>query len=321
MSERHFWASIPRSSSPAYAPRPTIGARGVDTLPRVGYNSCAMWPDTLTAREKSRTERAIKALRDVPWAARLVREAAPLLQPMSQLARSQAKMGALLETRFAHELHRTGHSAEHEYETGVGGSTVDFRVVGTREWLIEIVSVRASDAMRRATRTDGVFSEVLLTTHAEDPAQSEESELIRVQEKIGDKVLGSQGRPTKFPQPDKALHVILTDVRGLLCSDVDDYGEIAYGADALAPDRKWMGHYWNGAPVRGLFDRANPLRASELVRERIHFLGFVHEQDYVEGEIADRASYFHNPHLFPSSDEVRCALEAYPLQRRRGRPS
>jgi len=297
-----------------YAPCPTTQLWVVDIPLRVGYNNCAMWPDTLTVREKSQTERAIGALRDVPWAARLVREAAPLLQPMSQSARSQAKMGVLLETRFAYELHRTGHSVEYEYGTGVGGSTVDFHVSGPPEWLIEIVSVQASDAMRRATRTDGVFSEVLLTTDAEDPAQSEESELIRVQEKIGEKVLDSQGRPTKFPQSDGALHVILTDVRGLLCSDVDDYGEIAYGSEGLSPDKKWKIHFWNGAPIRGLFDRANPLRASELVRKRIHFLGFVHEHTYRDGEIADRARSFANPHLLPDEAERRQALTSYPLQ-------
>jgi hypothetical protein len=107
---------------PAYAPRPTLQVRAVDTLLQVSYNNCGMWPDTLTAREKSQTERAIEALRDVPWAARLVREAAPLLQPMSQSARPQAKMGMPLETRFAYELHRTGRSAEYEHETETPGT-------------------------------------------------------------------------------------------------------------------------------------------------------------------------------------------------------
>lgn len=53
-------------------------------------------------REKHYTERAIDALRHVPWAARLIREAADLLQPLSQSARSQAKMGQLLEVRFSY---------------------------------------------------------------------------------------------------------------------------------------------------------------------------------------------------------------------------
>lgn len=116
-----------------------------------------MWLEALTMREKHYTERAIDALRHVPWAARLIREAADLLQPLSQSARSQAKMGQLLEVRFSYELHRAGHSAEYECKASVGGSTVDFRVPGRPEWLIEIVSVRASDALKRATREDGGF--------------------------------------------------------------------------------------------------------------------------------------------------------------------
>jgi hypothetical protein len=142
-----------------------------------------------------------------------------------------------------------------------------------------------------------------------------------VQEKIGEKVVGERGMPTKFPAPDGAMHVILTDVRGLLCSDVDDYKEAAYGATAFPRDEQWKPHSWNGAPIRGLFDPTNPLEAAQLIRERIHFFGFVNEQSYAEGEIADRARYFPNPNLFSDDDDWKESLASYPLRPPSGHPS
>ena len=41
---------------------------------------------------------------------------------------------------------------------GVGASTVEFKLDGSTSWLIELVSVRKSDAMRCATTTSGIVT-------------------------------------------------------------------------------------------------------------------------------------------------------------------
>ena len=209
-------------------------------------------------------------------------------------------MELLFEVRFAFELHQAGRTAKYEFKTGVGGSTVDFRVDGTPPWLVEVVSLRISDPVRNATREDGDWTEVLLSTNAADEKQSEEAELIRVQTRIGGKVFcRKKQRPHKFPTPEesKALHMIVVDARGLFGSDTDDYDEIAYGHPALNPEERWKAHYWQGKPILGLFDPKNSQWAAELIQKRIHLLAFVCEKDYREGEIGERVYYCCNPHL------------------------
>lgn len=61
-------------------------------------------------------------------------------------------MSLMFEVRFAQELQLAGVTAEYEFRVGVGDSTVEFRLNTTPTWLIELVSVRTSDAARRATR-------------------------------------------------------------------------------------------------------------------------------------------------------------------------
>ena len=56
-------------------------------------------------------------------------------------------MPLLFEVRFAFELHRCGVAADYEHVAGVGASSVEFRIKGPQEWLIELLSIRESQAL------------------------------------------------------------------------------------------------------------------------------------------------------------------------------
>lgn len=145
----------------------------------------------MTRGEFDRTQRALEALSTVSWA-----------EPLSlRLERAGGirpeNMPLMFEVRYAHELFLAGSSATYEYATGIGNSRVDFRTDSSSAWLIELVSVRTSEATRRATRKVGPLSETLLVPTLDDPDRSEVGEIIRAQGKIGEKVL-ARGEATKF---------------------------------------------------------------------------------------------------------------------------
>ena len=275
-----------------------------------------MWSDRLRSKEAERTQRAMVSLSSVAWAQ-------PVLARLERAGGVKSEnMPLMFEVRFADEIHRAGISVEYEFRAGVGDSTVEFRLNTTPPWLVELVSVRTSDAAKRAIRQVGLIYEQLLRPTAKDPARSEEAEMITAEQKIGEKVF-AQGKPTKFPPLDGSLRLILTDIRGYLDQggDVWDYRQMAYGAFGIAPQYSWMIHYWptDGgrlAPIKGLFESDNPLRSARYVQDRIHFLGFVREKDFSDDGIRDNGYYLANWHLFPAESDAREAYNTYPLYRR-----
>ncbi len=152
----------------------------------------------------------------------------------------------MFEVRFARELYRANVSAQYEFAAGEGRSTVEFRVDTDPVWLIELVSVRTSNAARRATREVAplLYEELLVATE-EDPGRGAEGEMITAQQKIDEKVF-SEGRPTKFPPLDGSFRLILVDIRGYLDEGEDhrDYREMANGWRALPPEsREFFMHF------------------------------------------------------------------------------
>lgn len=267
-----------------------------------------MWSDRLTSKEADRTQRAINELSTVPWAK-------PLLLRLERAGGFKSEnMSLMFEVRFAHELYRAGVSAEYEYPAGVGDSTVEFRTNTSPPWLIELVSVRTSNAAKRAIRQTGLIYEQLLAPPPDDPARSEEAEMITAEQKIGEKVFAN-GKPTKFPSITNSLHMILTDIRGYLDEggDIFDYRQMVYGVSDIPAEYSWMVHYWQGRPIKGLFEKDNLLRAARHLQERIHFLGFVRERYFHEGEIREIAYYLANPHLFQNQKAAGDAFVSYPL--------
>jgi hypothetical protein len=168
-----------------------------------------------------------------------------------------------------------------------------------------------------------------LTTSAEDSRESEEGERIKAQERIAEKVFRA-GRPTKFPSLSEhpSLRLVLIDARLIIGGDDEDWREIAYGGAAVPALAR---HLWGGEPIKGLFQDGNPIRGAALMRERIHFLGFVFERDSFEGTLSETglvrtahplmgirpatSLFTWNPALFPSQEAARAALDTCPLGR------
>ena len=275
-----------------------------------------MWSDRLKTIEVHRTERALSDLSTVSWAN-------PLLTRLAKAGGIKSEnMPLMFEVRFAQELHHAGITAEYEYNAGVGDSTVEFRLNTTPEWLIELVSIRTSDAAKRAIRKVGLIYEQLIRPTPEDPGRSEEGEMITAEQKIGEKVF-AKGKPTKFPTLDSSLRLILIDMRGYLDEggDVWDYRQMAYGASGIPPKYSWMIHYWESqpgklSPIKGLFESDNPLRSAKYIQDRIHFLGFVRERDFYDGELKDIGYYLSNWHLFRKNEDAIKAYETFPLAKK-----
>jgi len=272
-----------------------------------------MWSDRLTLREKQQTERAIAKLSTVAWAR-------PMLTRLHAAGGIKADtMPLMFEVRFAYELHRAGVTAEYEFAAGVGDSTIEFRLHTNPPWLVELVSIRPSEAAKRAIRKLGLIYEQLLTATPTDPGRSGSGEMITAEQKIGEKVF-TNGRATKFPAPDGSLRLILTDIRGYLDQGGDalDYRQMAYGRRGVPRDLSPATQYWEMeagglTAIKGLFESTNPLRAARFVQERIHFLGFVREHDFVDSEITQISYYLANWHLFATEQEAANAYVTYPL--------
>jgi hypothetical protein len=274
-----------------------------------------MWSNILTTREAEFTAKAIEVLKGVEWAQ-------PVLGRLQQAGGHKSEnMPLMFEVRFAYELHRAGEVADYEYNAGVGESTVEFRIPGAVSWLVELVSVRTSQAAKKSVTRHGSIYEQVLSTDAEDAAQTPEAEMITAEQKIGEKVF-TNGVPTKFPQPSRDVyHMILADMRGYLDEggDAYDYRQMAYGPSGIPSEDSWTIHYWKTEggkrePIKGLFEKSCPLRAARFIQERIHFIGFVREREYQDGEITDKAYYLPNPYLL-TSDEVRKLYEVFPLRK------
>lgn len=263
----------------------------------------------LMARELAATKEAFRLVQESGMARTLV-------QAVEQAGGVQgASRSLLFEVRFAGELARHGVSFDYEWATGVGNSSVDFRVIAPHEWLVELVSIGESQAAKAATTSMTVgpatLSHMVLTSGGDDERQSVEGEMLLVEQKIGEKVFCG-GRETKFPVPARGVrHAIVVDMRGYGGSDADDYRQIALGPVGLAQEAI---HYWREEPIRGLFQAENPLRATPLMRERIHFLGFVEEENYQTGEIAARGRLLANPVLLRTPAEEMEGRSAYPLR-------
>lgn len=273
-----------------------------------------MWSDTLTTAEAEFTQRAIDRLAKIYWAK-------PVVDRLQQAGGIKSKnMPLMFEVRFAHELYKKGKTAQYEFNAGVGDSTVEFKIASEITWLVELVSIRTSQAARKAITQNGLIFQQVLSTGSEDIAQSEEAEMITAEQKIGEKVF-AKGKPTKFPKPeDNVFSLILIDTRGYLDHGGSsfDYRQMAYGAPGIPRQYSQMIHYWKKddgklEPISGLFEDNCPLRAAPYIQDRIHFLGFICERDYCEGEMTNKGLYLPNPHLLPN-DEAKRIYDSYPLR-------
>ena len=205
----------------------------------------------------------------------------------------------------------------------MAGSTVDFGLVANgTQWRVDLVSIATSEAVKRATISDGFYFQTKLSTNADDPRESEEGEILLVQQKIGEKVVRGD-KPTKFPMPSaRSYHVILADMCGFALTGGDkyDYREIAYGAPGLHGAGSVLRHFWKNqddtsSPILGIFDERNTMqRGARFIRERIHLLGFCWDERYESGSLVANSYYLGNPALFDGDEAAEAVYRDYPLR-------
>ena len=206
-----------------------------------------MWSDTLTCEEVDCSLRAAFVLqRECSWAAPLLDSRRDIIEwltlpreqrPSCSSPSNTEVKSLLFEIRFALELHRAGATAEYEFATGVGRSSVDFRIIGKQEWLVELVSLFESQAIKEATWhqdiRDGLSLFGMHLGSYSDARHTEEDEMIKAQERIAAKVFNGRS-VIKFPAPRHAYHLLLVDARGYLGQGGDcfDWFQMSLGAEA-----------------------------------------------------------------------------------------
>jgi len=277
-------------------PAPSQALREADTGTPVEATVSPIWAWNLDKKREG--QRAYNSLQGVKWAT-------PLLKAVDRSGGIAPENASLLwELKFAQKLHSHGISAEYEYATKIGGSSVDFRFIETFEWLVELLEIGVSVAAAEArTSDDEGFSGLLRTSPGK---QSDEEGMILVQQKILGKVQKDQ-QPTKFPEPSKGIyHVILVDLQKVFYPDDEMLQQIAYGAAGLVDSTAVM--CWQGKPIVGLFDPAYQKPGADLLRKRVHFVGF-----YQGSDVATNTVYTANPHLFATKGDAQQAFQKYPI--------
>jgi len=272
-------------------------------------------PDSLCSASE-----VLAALEHVAWARRLRQ----LIEEEARRPREQRLLEPLLfEARFAIALHDAGVEASYEHSMGVGGSSVDFMLPGKSGqpgWLVELVSIRESEHVSAATittnRAGATLSELFLRSDDPSVRQTPASELVRMIEKIGDKVFDRRTqRHTKFPEPNgEFLQMVLADTRGfegIGAPDTSHLLHVVHGSqDPRIPDAFRECNPVTGEPILGLFHPENKRPAALSARTRLHYLGFVNEQTFKRGELRAESRFFRNPQLLNES-----VLDSYPVRR------
>lgn len=277
-------------------------------------NTTQAFFDSLSKREGALCERIMEALSGEPWAGPLLRA----ITDAGGVCRENKSL--LFELRFANALHECGIAPEYEIP-GEGESTLDFGFSSRgRDWAVELMRLEETAAVRSATHTsvdsDGVsWISRALSSSAPDARQSEEGETLKAIERICQKC-ERNGQPHKFPVPNSRLQAILVDFRTFLHGgDKADRIHVALGGKYLRSG--FFRRYWDGVLITGVFDDGNRLRGAREARERVHFIGFVDEQNYEAGDFGTSTQFVANPHLFRSEEEVRDAIASWPLARAR----
>jgi hypothetical protein len=229
-------------------------------------------------------------------------------------------MSSLFEIRFAAAIAAAGLFAEYEHSSGVGNSTVDFRVALDPPWLVELVSLHETDAFKAATWSNGACQGYMLRTDADDPKQSTEGETLKAQERIGAKVFEQKRGPIKFPEPDGSIHMVMVDARGFGGDghdDAADWSQIAHGPRGRNPALCWTDRKTGvRMPIKGLFEPQCPLAAAQTLQARLHVIGFICERTFAEKEISARAVYRCNSSLFETKRATNVTMSRWPLRRR-----
>ncbi len=204
---------------------------------------------------------------------------------------AQAK-SKLFEIRFAAAIQKAGIAAEYEFKTGIDKRSVDFRI---NEWLIELTSLRISDAVKENTISfENFASYQSVTTPWDEENSPEVRDVIKAQQAILAKCI-------KFPEKQNSLyfHVIIVDMRNFNSggSDFGDYINIVYGSQDLPEEyqRSWIDQNKQRRLITGIFDPTYPDSRAVDLQKKIHAVGFIHEKKFLPGEINSNIMLYANP--------------------------
>lgn len=267
--------------------------------------------ESLSTEEAEYMKTIIAELEDVAWVK-------PLLKRLEEEGGITRKNKSLLfEIRFAYELHKAGNTLVYEAQ-GEGDSSIDFQLEseGTT-WNVELMRLEETEAARRATNTTIVkegyeLSQRSFSSNAEDETESEAGETLKAVERICQKC-EKNGRPHKFKVPiEGTVNVILVDFRNFLegAGDCADMKHIANGGDALHPMAR---REFNGKQVTGAYEEETELKGSKELRERVHLIGFVKEDEYKPGEFRTSIHFIPNPHLLNDPEKATALIKTWPF--------
>ena len=116
--------------------------------------------------------------------------------------------------------------------------------------------------------------ETILSSDRKDQRQTTAGEMIKVQEKIGEKVFDGKKENKFYVPKEDELNVIVVDMRGynLGLLDEDDVRQLCFGNTKIHPVQRY-----NGNCVKGLFDQTLDKKYAILVQKQIHYIIFVKE--------------------------------------------
>ena len=223
----------------------------------------------------------------------------------------------LFELRFAYNLHQNEILCRYEVE-GEGESTVDFGFVSQdQSWFVELMRLEETVAAQEATQTwtneDGIpWFKKILSSAADNNRHSEEGETLKAVERICQKC-EKDGRPHKFRLLDDGFNVILVDFRTFL-NGGDDADKVHIGLGGEFLRHPFFKRFWEGRLISGVFNEQTCVRGAREARERIHFIGFVNEQEYDLEEFGNSTRFIANPFLFQDVGKMRATIDTWPLQ-------
>lgn len=265
--------------------------------------------DFLTGREADFMEMVMDELKAAPWAQ-------PLVYNINASGGLKGEnKSKLFELRFGYEMHKAGIKPRYEV-AGEGESTLDFGFAsGGRDFLVEMVRLEETNAVKAATTTEEVADGVTmvkrsLSSTAADSRQSPGGETLMAVQRISQK-LENNGKPHKFPPAAAAIHVLLVDVRTLFDGgDIWDRIHVGLGGEFVPPQFRL---FYEGNLITGVFSPKTNVKGAAEARERLHFIGFVNERSYQAGALGPSIQFVANPHLFKTPEAARAALAGWPL--------
>jgi hypothetical protein len=263
----------------------------------------------LSLEEREFAEHVLDHLRPISWAS-------PLVKAIDAQGgvRAPENRPLLFEARVCFEIDRAGIVPRYEVSAGIGESTIDLLIPGEPNWLVELVAAEESDILELATYEEVLTDEngeslgtkarfLELRGDADDQRLSEAGEMIKLQEKLYEKVC-KDGRPHKFPIPtEDTRHAILVDARGFGGGDGPDAEQIMqlmYGPKYVPAEYVQT---FARNPVAGLFDVENTRKGAHLLRERIHIIGFCMEEEFGHGTLQKRIAWRPN-HLLWENEKI-----------------